>query len=104
MKLNRVQVDNNQDRRGSGYVKVYREWDMRSKAERTKAYTPGYNQTQGQTGSMLQRWQQETMLDQPYNNLQAVKKRADLTNDKQVSERDDRNSSLGYFDPHARPE
>lgn len=71
-----VQVDSSQhqDQRSSKYVKVYREWDKKNEAEQVKAPKPGYNQTQNQTGSMLQRWLQESMLDQPYHNLEAVKK------------------------------
>ena len=102
MRLIGFQVGHTQDQRGSAYVKVNREWDKRHGPERTEAFTPKYNQTQNQTGSMLERWQQETMLDQPYHNLRAVNKRANLTQGKQVRERDDRNSSLGYFDPQSK--
>ena len=103
VKLINFQVVNVQSS-GSAYMKVYRKWDTRNEAELTRASLPGYNQTQDQTGSMLQRWQRESMLDQPYNNMEAVKKRPSHTNDKQVSERSDTKSSLGYFDPQAKPE
>lgn len=71
-----VQADSSQhqDQRSSTYVRVDREWDKKNEAERAKAHKPGDNQTQSQTGSMLQRWLQESMLDQPYHNLKAVKK------------------------------
>lgn len=88
----------------SAYMKVSRERDKRNEEKLTRDFLAGYNQTQDQTGSMLQRWQRESMLDQPYNNIEAVKKRASCTNDKQVSERSNTKSSLGYFDPQAKPQ
>lgn len=69
-----------------------------------KTVIPGHEQSQDKTGSMLQRWQQESMLDQPYNNIEAVKTRADHTNNSQVSQQNKKSFSLGYFDPRAKPE
>lgn len=99
MILINVQGGNTQDQRGSAFVKVYREWDKKNEARQPTGVKPEYNQTKGQTGFMLQRWQQETMFDQPYHSLEAVKKRKNHSNDKQVGERDDKRFSLGYFDP-----
>lgn len=96
LRLISLQVNDSQhkDQHSSTYARLYRDWDKRNEAGWTKAHKPGSNQTQNQTGSMLQRWQQESMLDQPYHNLEAVKRRVDLENSKQVK----------YFDPHDKTE
>lgn len=101
MKLISLEVGNTQDQRGSAYVKVYREWD-KNEAERTKAISPEYNQTQDQTSFILQQWQQESMLNQLDKNIKAVKKRANLANDKRVSKRSDTKFSLGLIDPQTK--
>ena len=73
------------DESSSAYVKVHREWDKRNEAGQTQTSKPGSNQTKEHSGFMLQRWQQEPMLDQPFNNLEAVKKRTDLEYGKQIA-------------------
>ena len=55
-------------------------------------------QTNGQSRFMLQRWQQETTLHQPYHNLEAVKEYADRGNANQTSMQKGYDSSIEYFE------
>ena len=52
----------------------------------------------------MQQWQQESMLEQPYHNFQAVQAQEDLQENsdngrKTKSQDHDEDMSLGYFDP-----
>lgn len=72
----------NGDQHGSNYIRVDREWDKGDEVGPTEIYETGNSQAPNQIGSMLQRWQQENIRDQPYHNLESVKKEADyLCND-----------------------
>ncbi len=55
-------------------------------------------QTNGESSFMLQRWQQETMLNQPYHNLEAVKEQADRGNTHQTSMKNEYDSSIEYLE------
>ena len=66
-----------QDNSNSSYFRVNREWDLRDGGRRAEAERSGYGQT-GNERTMLQRWQQESISDQPYHNLDAAKKRTDF--------------------------
>lgn len=58
----------------------------------------GGEQTGGGSSFMLQRWQQETMCNQPYHNVEAVKEQADRGNTRQTSTESKYDSSIGYFE------
>ena len=60
----------------SSYVRVNREWAQKGEGRQAGAESSGRGQT-GNGQTMLQRWQQESMRDQPYHNIDAVKKRTD---------------------------
>ena len=48
---------------------------------------------------MLERWQQESTLDQPYHNIEGVKIRADMGDSKEISNCTKASSSVGFYDP-----
>ena len=70
---------------GSTYIPVQREWIKGNEVRQMAAQKLESEQTNGGSNFMLQRWQQETMLDQPYHNLEAVKEHADRGNAHQTS-------------------
>ena len=55
-------------------------------------------QRNGDSRFMLQRWQQEKTLDQPYHNLEAVKEHANRGNVYQTSMQNEQDSSIGHFE------
>ena len=62
-----------------------------------KSEKPRNGRTPSQAGSVLEHWQQESMLDQPYHNLKWVKVRADLEIDKESADRK-KDSSMESLD------
>lgn len=83
---------------GSMYVRVQREWTKSNGGKQKAVQKPEGEQITGPSSLMLQRWQQETMIDQPYHNLWAVKKQANSRNTDQISAHENHTYSLGYID------
>ncbi len=81
----------------SPYIPVQREWIKSNEDRQMKAQKLESEQTNGGSSFMLQRWQQETTLDQPYHNLEAVKEHADRGNPHQTSMQNEYDSSVEYF-------
>ena len=77
---------------------MQREWIKGNGVGQMMAQKPRGEQTNDQSRYMLQRWQQETMLDQPYHNLEAVKEHADRGNANQTSMQNEYDSSIEYFE------
>ena len=82
----------------STYIPVQREWIRSNEDRQMKAQKLESEQTNGGSSFMLQRWQQETTLDQPYHNLEAVKEHADRGNPHQTTMQNEYDSSVEYFE------
>lgn len=82
----------------SRYIPVQREWTKGKEGRQVMARKLESEQTNGGSKYMLQRWQQETTLDQPYHNLEAVKERADRGDAHHTSMHNERDSSIEYFE------
>jgi hypothetical protein len=54
------------------YTGVRREWIEGKEAQRETSPNPADENIQGTASVMMQRWYQEAMRDQPYNNIGAV--------------------------------
>ena len=83
---------------GSTYIPVQREWIKGNEVRQTMAQKLESEQTNGGSSFMLQRWQQETTLDQPYHNLEAVEEHADRGNAHQTSTHNEYDPSVEYFE------
>ncbi|KAK0510278.1 hypothetical protein JMJ35_007672 [Cladonia borealis] len=82
----------------SRYIPVEREWAKGKESRQVMAQKLESEQTNVGSRFMLQRWQQETTLDQPYHNLEAVKKHADRGDAHQTSMQNENDSSIEYFE------
>ena len=82
----------------STYIPVQREWIKGNEVRQMAARKLESEQMNGGSSFMLQRWQQETTLDQPYHNLEAVKEHADRGNAHQTSMQNEYDSSVDYFE------
>ena len=92
--------DNNRGSQdSSAFLKVHREWIKKNDERQMKVDQLRNDMTPSQAGSMLERWQQESMLDQPYHHVESVKRLADMGNNKEAADCKKNNSSLGYLDP-----
>ena len=81
----------------SKYIPVEREWTKGKEGRQVMTQNLESEQTNGGSRFMLQRWQQEITLDQPYHNLEAVKEHADRGNPHHTSMQNEYGSSVEYF-------
>ena len=59
----------------------------------------GLDQARNDAEYRLQRWQQEAMTDQPYHNLDSVKRQEGYRSDDRGVKANADSSSVGYCDP-----
>ena len=82
----------------SRYIPVQREWTKSNQFQQVTAQKLETEQENGGSKFMLQRWQQETTLDQPYHNLEAVKEHVDGGDAHQSSMQNEYDSCVEYFE------
>ena len=82
----------------SRYTSIQREWIKGNEVGQITAQKFEGEQTSGGSSFMLQRWQQETMCNQPYHNVEAVKEQADRGNTHPISVKSEYESSMRYFE------
>ncbi|KAL9631075.1 MAG: hypothetical protein Q9204_004404 [Flavoplaca sp. TL-2023a] len=96
---NRGEITSSTDQKNTEIVEVRREWhDSNGRGKMTTGMTEN-KQMEAPSRFMLHRWQQESMLDQPYHNLAAVEELEHCDKAKQTSMRSSGVSSNGYLAP-----
>ena len=79
-------------------ISIQRDWIKGNEVGQMTAQKFEGEQMSGGSSFMLQRWQQETMCNQPYHNVEAVKERADRGKTRQISMKSEYDSSIEYFE------
>ena len=80
------------------YIPLEREWVKGNEVGQVTPQKFEDEQTNGESRFMLQRWQRETMSNQPYHNVDAVREQTDRGNTHQTSMKSKYDSSIEYFE------